>query len=87
MAKQLVVKLCEAIVRGTDEDAKSAKHVGKRFYLGRCGTSYSMHLTNIHDEFEMIATSKVEDISVSSTSLIVYTMNTIYYFEFEEMAK
>ena len=87
MAKQLVVKLCEAIVRGTDEDAKSAKHVGKRFYLKRCGTSFSMMLVNIHDENEMLITSMVDDVSVSSSSLIVYTRNTIYYFEFEEMAK
>ena len=83
----ITLRLAEAIIRDTDQDAPSAKHVGKRFYLKRCGTSFSMMLVNIHDENEMLITSMVDDVSVSSSSLIVYTRNTIYYFEFEEMAK
>lgn len=84
----MIIEMIEAIKRGTDEDATSAVHVGKQFLVKRLSTGYDAILALDNDEERrVLATSKVEDISISSGDIIVYTKNTIYYFAIKGMGR
>jgi hypothetical protein len=78
----LILKLLEAIKNDSyDEDAPSAKYVGEEFLVHRLSTGFPAILEFTADEERVLLTGKVEDISISSGSVIVYTKNTSYCFE------
>jgi hypothetical protein len=67
----LILRMLEAIKAGTDEDAPSAKYVG-RFLVHRLSTGFTAIL-EFADEERVLLTDR-SDISMSSGSVIVYAI-------------